>query len=95
MEDLIKLISIKIQMMIYRTIEQKTHHDIFKKFSKNSIQTFNKMSVIINRTNYAQGFWATIFWYGHVYFAKSANILLYWQYISLEFQEFKIIVTGL
>ena len=81
-------------MMIYRTIEQKTYHDIFKKFSKNSIQTFNKMSMIINRTN-AQGFWATIVWYEHVYFAKSANILLYWQYISLEFQNFKRIVTGL
>ena len=80
--------------MIYRTTEQKTHHDIFKKFSKNSIQTFNKMSVIINRTN-AQGFWAITFWYEHVYFAKSANILLHWQYISLEFQEFKRIVTGL
>ena len=50
------------------------------------------MSVIINRTN-AQGFWATIFWYEHVYFAKSANILLYWQYISLEIQEFKRIIT--
>ena len=52
------------------------------------------MSVIVNQTN-AQGFRATIFWYEHVYFAKSANILLYWQYISLEFQEFKRIVTGL
>ena len=60
MEDQIKLMSIKIQMMIYRTIEQETHHDIFKKFSKNSMQTFNKMSVIINRTN-AQEFWATMF----------------------------------
>ena len=68
-----QLISIKIQMMIYSTIEQKTHHDIFKKLSKNSIQTFNKMSVVINRTN-AQGFSATIFWYEQVYFAKSANI---------------------
>ena len=62
--------------MIYRTIEQKTHHDIFKKFSKNSMQTFNKISVIINRT-VAQGFWATIFWYEHIYFSKSADILPY------------------
>ena len=52
------------------------------------------MLVIINRTK-AQGFWATIFWYEHVYFAKSADTLLYWQYISLEFREFKKIVTGL
>ena len=58
------------------------------------MQTFNKMSVIINRTN-AQGFWATIFWYEHVYFEKSADILLHWQCISLQFQEFKRIVTGL
>ena len=35
------------------------------------------------------------FWYEHVYFAKYADILLYWQYISLEFQEFKRIVTGM
>ena len=59
------------------------------------MQTFNKMSVIINQRN-AQGFWATIFWYEHVYFTKSADcILLYWQYISLQFQEFKRIVAGL
>ena len=47
-------------MMIYRRIEQKTHHDSLKKISKNLMQTVNKVSVIINRTN-AQGFWATIF----------------------------------
>ena len=52
------------------------------------------MLVIINRTN-AGGFWATSFWYEHVYFEKFADILLYWQYISLQFQEFKRIVTGL
>ena len=58
------------------------------------MQTFNKMPVIINRTN-AQGFWATIVWYEHVYFEKSVDILLYWQYISLQFQELKIRVAGL
>ena len=55
---------------------------IFKKFSKNSIQTFNKMSVIINRTN-AQGFWATIFWYEHVYFA----LLAIYQFRVLRIQK--------
>ena len=32
----------------------KTHHDIFKKFSKNSMQTSNKMRVIINQANQSE-----------------------------------------
>ena len=46
------------------------------------------MSVIINRTN-AQEFWATIFWYEHVYFAKSADIalLVIYQFTVPRFQK--------